>query len=110
MSPDNPPTRDELFAKVAAAVAEQKNLEVSEIQLDSKFDDLGVDSLDAMEILFELEEQLDLDVPDRAAHAMRTVEDVVDGLDKLARGEEIVLPDPPAAESEDSKRSEAAEG
>ena len=93
----NPPTEEELFTKVAAAVAEQKSIDASDISLDSKFEELGVDSLDAMEILFELEEDLDLDIPDQAARAMRTVRDVVEGLGKMVRGEEIVLPDPPAA-------------
>lgn len=97
----DPLTQDELFAKVAAHVASQKSVEVEEIALDSKFEDLGVDSLDAMEILFELEEELDLDIPDTAARSMRTVRDVVDGLGKLSRGEAIELPeDPPSAAAE----------
>jgi acyl carrier protein len=90
------PTQEEIFAVVAEKVAAQKEIEVEDIALDSKFEDLGVDSLDAMEILFELEEALDLDIPDHAARAMRAVSDVVDGLGKLARGEEIELPEPPA--------------
>ena len=103
------PTEEELFAKVAEKVAEQKGIEAAEISMDSRFEDLEVDSLDAMEILFELEDDLDLDIPDTAARAMRTVSDVVDGLGKLARGEEIVLPDPPApAESDAADGSQAA--
>lgn len=91
------PGAQELFEKVAARVAAQKNIDAATISPDSRFEDLGVDSLDAMEILFELEEEFDLNIPDRAARAMRTVHDVVDGLGKLIRGEEIVLPEPPAA-------------
>lgn len=94
-------TNEEIFAIVAEKVAEQKDIEVDEISLDSKFEDLEVDSLDAMEILFELEEELDVDIPDTAARSMRTVNDVVDGLGKLVRGEEIVLPDPPADAASD---------
>ena len=90
-------TEDQILEKVAAAVAEQKEIDPSGITMDTKFEDLGVDSLDAMEILFELEEDLDLDIPDTAARAMRTIGDVVDGLGKLMRGEEIVLPEPPPA-------------
>jgi acyl carrier protein len=89
------PTEEQIFAIVAEKVAAQKSIEVDVISMDSKFEDLGVDSLDAMEVLFELEEELDLDIPDTAARSMRTVSDVVEGLGKLARGEEIVLPDPP---------------
>ena len=95
-------TQDEIFAQVAEKVAAQKEIEVEGIALDSKFEDLGVDSLDAMEILFELEDELDLDIPDHAARSMRTVADVVDGLGKLARGEEIELPDPPEGTAGDA--------
>ena len=95
----NPPLNE--FFREWTRYLEQKGIEASEISLDSKFEDLGVDSLDAMEILFELEEELDLDIPDQAARAMRTVSDVVEGLGKMVRGEEIVLPEPPAAESGD---------
>ncbi|MCA8956093.1 MAG: acyl carrier protein [Planctomycetes bacterium] len=95
------PTEQELFEKVAAALGEAKGIDPAEITLDSKFEQLGVDSLDAMELLFELEEQLDVDIPDAAARQMRTVRDVVVGLGKLIRGEPIELPEspgePPAA-------------
>ena len=94
-------TQEEIFAIVAEKIADQKEIEVEKISLDSKFEDLEVDSLDAMEILFELEEELDLDIPDMAARSMRTVDDVVDGLGKLIRGEEIELPEMPE-ESADS--------
>ena len=93
-------TQEEIFAIVAEKIAAQKEIEADTISLDSKFEDLEVDSLDAMEILFELEEELDLDIPDMAARAMRTVDDVVDGLGKLIRGEEIELPELPEMSTE----------
>jgi acyl carrier protein len=94
------PSEEQILAIVIEKVAEQKSIDASEISIDSKFEDLGVDSLDAMEILFELEEELDVDIPDTAARSMRTMSDVVEGLGKLVRGEEIVLPDPPPVADE----------
>jgi acyl carrier protein len=94
------PSEEQILAIVIEKVAEQKSIDASEISIDSKFEDLEVDSLDAMEILFELEEELDVDIPDTAARSMRTMSDVVEGLGKLVRGEEIVLPDPPPVADE----------
>ena len=53
------------------------------IDLDSRFDELGIDSLDAIEIMFELEERFAVAVPTEAIKAMRTVRDVVAGVEQL---------------------------
>ncbi len=101
MTNPNPPSEAEIFEKVAAAIAEQKDIDPSEVTLDATFESLAVDSLDGMEALFELEEALDVDVPDGAARALltqqTTIRAVVEGLGKLTRGEEIEVPEPPAA-------------
>jgi len=90
------PTGDDVqdvTAKVIAAIENQKDLPKGAVTIDSDFDQLGLDSLDAMEILFDLEEVLDVDVPNEAVRSMENVRQVVDGLVKLKRGEELELPD-----------------
>ena len=100
MSNTNPRTEEEVFEKVVAAIAEQKDLDPSTIGMDATFESLAVDSLDGMEALFELEEALDVDVPDQAARSLltpqTTVRAVVEGLAKLTRGEAIEVPDQPS--------------
>ena len=44
-----------LFENVAKIIAEHVDREVSEITMESRFDDLGIDSLDTMDILIKLE-------------------------------------------------------
>ena len=118
MSSSNPPTQEEIFEKVAAAIAEQKDIDPGEVTMDATFESLGVDSLDGMEALFELEEALDVDVPDQAARSLLTpqtsVREVVEGLGKLVRGEEIEVPEPPAdaasKQGQASDQPDAAEG
>lgn len=90
--------RDAVAQKVIETIAEQKGLPESAITLKSNFEELGVDSLDAAEILFEMEDHFDTDIPDGPARAMRTVRQVVDGLVTLLSGEEIEVPEPPASE------------
>ena len=47
-----------MFEKIAAVLAEYKGIDVSEITMESSFADLGVDSLDAVELVMNLEDEL----------------------------------------------------
>ncbi len=79
--------------KVIDAIVKQKELPRDAITKDSNFEDLGLDSLDATEILFELEDELDVDIPNEAAREMKDVGMVVDGLVRLMAGETIDIPE-----------------
>ena len=47
-----------VFEAIAELVAERVEKDVSEITMDSKFQDLGIDSLDTVELLMNLEDKL----------------------------------------------------
>ncbi|MDO4518021.1 MAG: acyl carrier protein [Bacillota bacterium] len=49
-----------LFEKIQAIVAEHLDCDKDEIKLESTFESLGIDSLDAVELVMELEENLDV--------------------------------------------------
>lgn len=49
-----------LFEKIRAIVAEHLDCDVEEVKKDSTFDSLGIDSLDAVELVMELEENLNI--------------------------------------------------
>lgn len=51
-----------VFEKIAQLLAEKLECEVSEITMETKFGDLGIDSLDVMEMLMSLEEELDMEI------------------------------------------------
>lgn len=91
---------DRLTETVIAALAEVKHVAPEGISADSTFAELGVDSLDAITLLFELETRLDIVIPDEAAKSARSVRDVVEGLAALiARGPaEPSLPPAPASQ------------
>lgn len=60
--------------RVAEIVAEQLGVEKDKINLESHFvNDLGADSLDQVELVMELEEEFDLEIPDDAAEKIQTV-------------------------------------
>ncbi len=51
-----------VFEAIAELVAERVEKDVSEITMDSKFQDLGIDSLDTVELLRILEDKLGIEV------------------------------------------------
>ncbi|MPN46918.1 Acyl carrier protein [bioreactor metagenome] len=53
---------NENFEKVAKVLAEYKEIDPSEITIDTTFEDLGFDSLDIVEIVMNLEEVFELEL------------------------------------------------
>lgn len=51
-----------IFEKVAKVLAEYKEVETSEIAMDTTFEQLGFDSLDVVEIVMNLEEEFGLEL------------------------------------------------
>ncbi len=75
---------DEVLAeKVMAQIAAVKRIPVESITIDSTFKELAVDSLDSMNLLFALEEQLGISIPDEAASSIRDVRGVVAGVKQI---------------------------
>ncbi|MDX8412429.1 MAG: acyl carrier protein [Mariprofundaceae bacterium] len=69
----------EIEAKVIKIVAEQLNVEESEINADSSFvDDLGADSLDTVELVMAFEEEFGVEIPDEDAEKIQTVQNAID--------------------------------
>jgi len=75
--------------EVITAIAAARKLSPERISLDTTFEELGVDSLDSLTIMFALEERFDVSIPDEAVRDMRTVGDVVDGLQRLLSGQVV---------------------
>ena len=64
--------------KVKEIVAEQLNVEMSELELTKSFlNDLGADSLDIVELVMAMEEEFELEIPDEDAEKIQTVGDAV---------------------------------
>jgi acyl carrier protein len=74
---------------VIRIVAQENHLEPGSVTLDSTFAELGIDSLDGMNILFALEAEMNIIIPDAVARRMDTVRQVVDSLTRVVNGEDI---------------------
>ena len=60
--------------KVKSIIVEQLGVDEEEVTPDASFvDDLGADSLDTVELVMELEEEFDINIPDDAAEKIQTV-------------------------------------
>ena len=67
-------TEADIFETIREIVADKLGIPEEEIQLDSDFiEDLGSDSLYLNEIVYELEEEFNVRVPDEAFEDLRTV-------------------------------------
>lgn len=66
------------FNKVKAIIAERLSVDESKITENSSFiEDLGADSLDTVELIMQLEEAFNIQIPDEDAEKISTVGDAV---------------------------------
>ena len=67
-----------MFEQVKDALVESLNIEGEYIKLESNLkDDLGIDSLAAVELSLDLETEFDVEISDEELAALVTVEDIV---------------------------------
>ena len=69
--------------QVINIVAKKRKLDPATVTLDSTFEQLGIDSLDAADLLFTFEDTFGIAVPDDVAQSMKSVRQVVDGVRRL---------------------------
>ena len=68
----------DVFEKVKEIIAEQLDVDIDSITLDTSFiNDLESDSLDIVELIMAIEEEFDIEVPDEEAEKISTVQDAV---------------------------------
>ncbi len=78
--------------KVIEIIVREQHLDPGKVSLDSTFGELGIDSLDGVNILFALEEEFKLDIPDSVAQNMKSVRQVVESLTRRDPTQPGVLP------------------
>ncbi len=74
---------DELIARVTGVIAKTQHIPPESVTIDSTFEELKIDSLDGINILFAIEGEFDIDIPDDAAKQIRTVREMVEGIETL---------------------------
>jgi acyl carrier protein len=67
---------DELFAQIKKLIADKLEIDEGKITPDASFrQDLGADSLDTYELVYAIEEDMGIEIPDEKANEFETVRD-----------------------------------
>ena len=68
-----------MFEKIREIIADKLSINEDEITMDSAFlEDLNADSLDIVELIMALEDELDMEIPDEDAENFKTIGDIVE--------------------------------
>ena len=73
----------DLLNAVIMAISKQKGLDASSIDLNSTLPELGVNSLDAISIVYHIEDQFGIEVPNEMLADLTSVRDIVEKLSTL---------------------------
>ncbi|EIE26209.1 plastid acyl carrier protein [Coccomyxa subellipsoidea C-169] len=68
----------QVLEDVRAIISEQLGTDIKEVKSDSKFVDLGADSLDTVEIMMALEEKFNIQLDEEGAEKISTVQEAAD--------------------------------
>lgn len=72
-----------IFEKIKEIIAEELNVDAAEITMETRLaEDLGADSLDAVELIMAIEDEFGVEVDDESAQSIRSVGDIVRLLEK----------------------------
>lgn len=75
-----------IFEKVKAIVARELNVDEDQLTMETNFvEDLGADSLDAVEIIMAVEDEFGIEVSDDDAQGIRAIGDIVKILEEMKK-------------------------
>lgn len=77
---------EDILRRVIRVIAETQRISEDGITAESTFEELKIDSLDGLNIVFAIENEFNVNVPDDAAKSIRTVGDMAVGVEKLLGG------------------------
>jgi acyl carrier protein len=83
---------EDIASRVCRVIAKTQHLPVESVTLDKSFEELKIDSLDGVNILFAIEGEFDVDIPDAAARQIRSIREMVEGIEKLLAAKAQISP------------------
>lgn len=75
--------RDSIQTRVMRVIAATQNVPVESVTVEKTFADLNIDSFAGINIVFELESEFEIAIPDEGAQAIRSVSDAISGVRRL---------------------------
>ena len=77
---------DDVLSRVQSAIAKNSRIPLASVTVDSTFETLGMDSLDRVNLLFALEEEFSISIPDEGMKQNMSVAEVASGISTLLNG------------------------
>jgi acyl carrier protein len=74
--------------RVRKVISNTQRIPLERIKPDSTFEELGIDSMDSINILFDLESEFDIEINDEDAKKIRTIGEMVDGVTYLVEAKQ----------------------
>jgi len=72
-----------VFERIRDIIADQLEVDAAEITLETRLlEDLKADSLDVVELVMDLEQEFDMEIPDELLPEIHTVKDIIDYIEK----------------------------
>lgn len=72
----------DILEKVAQIIADELTCDIEDITPETHLaDDLGADSLDAIELIMSIEDEFDVEIEDDDLQSVQTVQDIIDILE-----------------------------
>ncbi len=72
-----------VFEKLQKIIVDELGVEASQVTLEADInDDLGADSLDAVELVMAIEDEFEIKVSDEVAQSFKTVGQIVEFIEK----------------------------
>jgi acyl carrier protein len=72
-----------IFEKTAKILADYRDMDIAEITMETKFEDIGLDSLDMVDVVMMLEEEFDVEI--EIQERIKTVSDLVSLIESLKK-------------------------
>jgi len=79
----------QLFEKMKKLIAEKLEVEEEKVKMDASFrQELGADSLDTYELVYEIEETMKINIPDEKANEFETVKDAFNYINEQLKNQQ----------------------
>lgn len=85
---------EEFQARVIGVIAKTQRIPVDTVSIDSTFEELKIDSLDGINLIFALENEFNVDIPDEDARSVKSVRQMAEGVAQLVARKSAVQGNP----------------
>lgn len=78
-------TDQSIQERVLKVIATSKRIPLESVHPDSSFESLNIDSLDRLNILFDLESEFDIEINDEDAKQVQNIHQMIEGITQLVQ-------------------------